>query len=67
MTHDRVGLELVARAAEAFRKWHGTLPTGAEGLSRKDLRSLERAGLISRSQKKLPSGVIVNIWRWEAK
>jgi hypothetical protein len=58
---------LLMRAAAAFKRWRGTLPTGAEGLTRGDLRLLERAGLIVHVQKKLPSGSIVNVWTWEAR
>ena len=55
------------RAAAAFKKWHGTLPTGAEGLFRRDLRLLERAGVVKSTLKKLPSGSVVNVWTWEAR
>jgi len=62
----RISLVLAEKASSAFRKWGGTLPTGAEGLTRAELRALERAGIIRHRQKKLPSGSIVNVWTWVA-
>lgn len=59
--------ELVKKADVAFKAWRGTLPTGAEGLTRGELRLLWRKGYVSRVQKKLPSGSIVNVWTWNGK
>jgi hypothetical protein len=67
MSRPHVDPLLMMRAAAAFKRWRGTLPTGAEGLTRGELRRLERAGVISHVQKKLPSGSIVNVWTWEAR
>lgn len=55
---------LVDRALAIFAEWGGHAPTGAGGLTRKELRLLERAGYISGKIKKLPSGSEVNVWRW---
>lgn len=67
MSRPRVDPLLLMRAAAAFKKWRGTLPTGAEGLSRRDLRLLERSGVVKSTIKKLPSGSIVRVWTWEAR
>ena len=65
MTKKRPSVELSARAFRVFSEWGWSLPTGAGGLTRKELRQLERAGLVSSQIRKLPSGSIVNLWKWD--
>ena len=55
---------LIERAMAIFREWGGRAPTGAGGLTRKELRLLERAGYIEGKIQKLPSGSEVKVWKW---
>lgn len=56
--------KLIDIAREKFRKWNWSLVTGAEGLTRFQLRRLERWGIVEHQLAKLPSGSIINRWRW---
>ena len=54
--------ELVLRA-EALFKQHGSIVTG-HGLMRKELRLLERKGLIERQlMKNKDTGAAINVWK----
>lgn len=55
---------LVERAMAIFAEWSWRAPTGAGGLTRKELRLLERAGYVEGKITKLPSGSIVNVYTW---
>jgi len=55
---------LVEKARAIFREWGGRAPTGAGGLTRKELRLLERAGYVEGKITKLPSGSMINVWTW---
>jgi len=57
--------ELVDRALAIFREWNFRAPTGAGGLTRKELRLLSRAGYIEGKIARLPSGSEVNVWAWK--
>jgi len=57
--------ELVDRALAIFREWNFRAPTGAGGLTRKDMRLLERAGYVEGKITRLPSGSEVNVWTWK--
>lgn len=56
--------ELVDKAMAIFREWSWRAPTGAGGLTRKEMRLLSRAGYIEGKITKLPSGSIVNVYVW---
>jgi len=56
---------LVERAAAIFAEWGWRAPTGAGGLTRKEMRLLERAGYVEGKIAKLPSGSMVNVWTWK--
>jgi hypothetical protein len=57
--------DLVERAMAIFAEWSWRAPTGAGGLTRKEMRLLERAGYVEGKITKLPSGSIVNVWAWK--
>jgi hypothetical protein len=56
---------LVEKAMAIFAEWSGRAPTGAGGLTRKEMRLLERAGYVEGKIAKLPSGSEVNVWTWK--
>ena len=56
---------LVEKAMAIFREWGGRCPTGAGGLTRKEMRLLSRAGYIEGKITKLPSGSLVTVWTWK--
>jgi len=56
--------DLAERARATFRKWGGNAPTGAGGLTRKELRLLERKGLVKSALKRLDSGTMIRVWTW---
>jgi len=56
---------LIERATAIFREWGGRAPTGAGGLTRKEMRLLERAGYIEGKITKLPSGSLVTVYVWK--
>jgi len=54
--------ELVLRAETIFKKY-GSIVTG-EGMSRKELRLLERKGLVDRQlMKNKDTGALINQWK----
>lgn len=56
----------LSKSARAiFAEWGGHAPTGAGGLTRKELRLLERAGYVEGKIVKLPSGSMVNVYTWK--
>lgn len=58
MSHD----ELILRAEKLFAQ-HGTIVTG-EGMTRKELRLLERRGLVERQVMQIKkTGAIINQWK----
>jgi len=57
--------ELVEKALAIFREWGGRAPTGAGGLTRKEMRLLSRAGYIEGKIVKLPSGSEINVYVWK--
>lgn len=65
MTQAACRPELVDRALAIFREWNFRAPTGAGGLTRKDMRLLERAGYVEGKITRLPSGSEVNVWTWK--
>ena len=66
MSQPVVTIALFKRAATIFAAWGGRAPTGAGGLTRKEMRLLERAGYVEGKITKLPSGSEVNVWTWVA-
>ena len=56
---------LVEKAMAIFREWNWRAPTGAGGLTRKEMRLLERAGYVEGKITRLPSGSEVNVWTWK--
>lgn len=64
MSRTACGPALVDKALAIFREWNFRAPTGAGGLTRKEMRLLSRAGYIEGHIAKLPSGSEVNIWTW---
>ena len=65
MTQAACRPELVDRALAIFREWNFRAPTGAGGLTRKEMRLLERAGYVEGKITRLPSGSEVNVWTWK--
>lgn len=57
--------DLVERAMGIFAEWNWRAPTGVGGLTRKELRLLERSGYVEGKIAKLPSGSEVNVWKWK--
>ena len=57
--------ELADKALAIFREWNFRAPTGAGGLTRKEMRLLSRAGYIEGKITKLPSGSEINVWTWK--
>jgi hypothetical protein len=55
---------LLAKALAAFKGYGWKLPTGAGGMSRKELRLLERKGLIESRLERLNSGTTIRVWKW---
>ena len=65
MSGDAVTNQLIIRAHSIFKRWGWTLPTGADGLTRRELRALANRKIVTGVLKKLPSGSIINVWKWE--
>ena len=53
------------RIAAVFYKWGWRLPTGADGVTRGELRELERQGRVESHISKLPSGTEIRMWVWK--
>ena len=56
---------LVEKARAIFREWNFRAPTGAGGLTRKEMRLLSRAGYVEGKITKLPSGSEINVYVWK--
>jgi hypothetical protein len=67
MSGKKPDMDLVARAVVAFESWKGRMPTGAGGLSRAELRMLERAGYVKGAKARLDSGTQITMWTWVGK
>lgn len=64
MSGKKADNELVVRAILAFDKWGSRMPTGAGGISRVEMRRLERSGYVTGKEARLKSGTLVKIWTW---
>ena len=64
MSGRKANAELVARAILVMERWGGTMPTGAGGISRVELRMLERSGYVTSSETRLRGGTLVRVWKW---
>lgn len=64
MSINYVTRALLAKAAATFKEYGWRLPTGAGGLSRKELRLLERKGLVESNLERLNSGTMIRVWKW---
>ena len=64
MSGKKVDAELYARAILAFDKWGGRMPTGAGGITRVELRRLERSGHVAGEMKRLNGGTLIKMWKW---
>ena len=64
MSINYVTRALLTKAIQKFGEWGGKLPTGAGGMTRKELRLLERKGIVKSDLRRLDSGTMIRVWTW---
>lgn len=64
MSINYVTRALLVKAGGKFKEWGWRLPTGAGGMTRKELRLLERKGFVKGELRRLDSGTMIKVWTW---